>query len=80
MDFLRKYNPHLDWSHNTLLFVLDSHTVAVDASTVPGSIRARLVSASAWLHELRAEPDSDCVLAVLRPCDGQKEGENGIDS
>ena len=80
MDFLRKYNPHVDWSQNTLLFVLDSRTVAVDASTVPGSIRARLVSASAWLRKLRAEPDSDCFLAVVCPCDGQKEGENGIDS
>ena len=80
MDFLRKYNPHVDWSRNTLSFVLDSRTVAVDASTVPGSIRARLVSASAWLRELCAEPDSDCFLVVVRPCDGQKEGENGIDS
>ena len=50
MDFLHKYNPHVDWSRNTLSFVLDSRTVAVDASTVPGSIRARLVSASAWLR------------------------------
>ena len=80
MDFLRKYNPHVDWSRNTLSFVLDSRTVAVDASMVPGSIRARLVSASAWLCELCAEPDLDCFLAVVRPCDGQKEGENGIDS
>ena len=79
MDFLRKYNPHVDWSRNTLSFVVDSRTVAVDASTVPGSIRARLVSTSAWLCELRAEPDSDCFLAVVRPCDGQKEGENAID-
>ena len=78
MDFLRKYNPHVDWSQNTLSFVIDSRTVAVDASTVPGSIRARLVSASAWLRELCAEPDSDCFLAVVHPCDGQKEGENGI--
>ena len=61
-------------------FVLDSCTVAVDASMVLGSIRARLVSASAWLRELCAEPDSDCFLVVVRPCDGQKEGENGIDS
>ena len=80
MDFLRKYNPHVDWSRNTLSFVLDSRTVAVNTSTVPGSIRARLVSASAWLHELRADPDLDCFLAVVCPCDGQKEGENGIDS
>ena len=50
MDFLCKYNPHIDWSRNTLSFVLDSRTVAVDASTVAGSIRARLVSASTWLH------------------------------
>ena len=80
MDFLRKYNLHINWSQNTLSFVLDSCTVAVDASTVPGSIRARLVSASAWLCKLCAEPDPDCFLAVVRPCDGQKEGENGIDS
>ena len=79
MDFLRKYNPHVDWSRNTLSFVLDSRTVAVDASTVPGSIRARLVSASAWLHRLCAEPESDCFLAVVHSCDGQKEGENAID-
>ena len=59
MDFLRKYNPHVNWSRNTLSFVLDSCTVAVDAGTVPGSIRARLVSASAWLRELCAEPDLD---------------------
>ena len=80
MDFLRKYNPHVDWSQNTLSFVLDSRTVAVNASTVPGSIRARLLSASAWLRELRAEPDLDCFLAVVRPCDGHNEGENGINS
>ena len=80
MDFLHKYNPHVDWSRNTLSFVLDSHNVAVDASMVPGSTRARLVSASAWLRKLCAEPDSDCFLVVVRPCDGQKEGENGIDS
>ena len=46
---------------------------------VPGSIHARLVSASAWLCKLCAEPDSDCFLTVVRPCNGQKEGENGID-
>ena len=80
MDFLRKYNPHVDWSRNTLSFVLDSCTVAADTSMVPGSIRARLVSASAWLHELCAEPESGCFLAVVRPCDGKKEGENAIDS
>ena len=80
IDFLRKYNPQVDWSQNTLLFLLDSHTVAVDASTVPGSIRARLVSASTWLCELCAKPDSDCFLAVVRPCNGQKEGGHGIDS
>ena len=80
MDFLRNYNPHVDWSQNTLSFVLDSCTVAVDASMVPGSIRARLVSASAWLCELCVEPDSDCFLVVVHPCDGQKERENGIDS
>ena len=80
MDFLRKYKPHIDWSQNTLSFVLDSRTVGVDTSMVPGLIRAKLVSTSAWLCELCAEPDSDCFLAVVRPCDGQKEGENGIDS
>ena len=80
MGFLRKYNPHVDWSRNTLSFVLDSRTVAVDASMVPGSICARLVSTSAWLRKLCAEPDSDCFLVVVRPCDGQKEKENGIDS
>ena len=80
MNFLQKYNLHIDWSQNTLSFVLDSYTVAVDASTVPGSICARLVSASAWLRELCAQPDLDCFLVVVRPCDGQKEGENGIDS
>ena len=79
MDFLQKYKRHVDWSRNTLSFVLDSHTVAVDASMVLSSIRARLVSASAWLCKLCAEPDSDCFLAVVCPCDSQKEGENGID-
>ena len=79
MDFLGKCNLHVDWSQNTLSFVLDSCTLAVDTSTVPGSIRARLVSASTWLHELCAEPESDCFLVVVRPCDGQKEGENAID-
>ena len=67
MDFLHKYNPHIDWSRNSLLFVLDSCNVAVDASMVPGSIHARLVSASAWLHELRAEPDSDCLFGGGAP-------------
>ena len=79
MNFLRKYNPHIDWPQNFMSFVLDSCTVAVDASTVQGSIRARLVSASAWLCKLHAEPESDC-LVVVRPCDGQKEGETAIDS
>ena len=59
MDFLREYNPHVDWSQNTLLFVFDSRIVAVDTSMVPGSIRARLVSASTWLCKLCAEPDLD---------------------
>ena len=76
MDFLQKYNPHVNWSRNTLLFVLDSCTVAADASTVPGSICVRLVYASAWLCQLCAEPESDCFLVVVHPCDGQKEGEN----
>ena len=80
MELLQKYNPHINWSRNTLSFVLDSRTVAVDASMVPGYIRARLVSANAWLRKLCAEPDLDCFLAVVRPCDGQKEGKIGIDS
>ena len=67
MEFLQKYSSHIDWSQNTLLFILDSRTVAVDASTVPGSIHARLVSASAWLCKLCAEPDLDCFLAVSAP-------------
>ena len=67
MDFLQKYNPQVNWSQNTLSFVLDSCTVAVDASTVPGSICARFVSTSAWLHELCAEPESDCFLVVVCP-------------
>ena len=75
MGFLRKYNPHVDWSQKTLPFVLDSCTVAVDTSMAPGSIHAKLVPASAWLHELCAEPESDCFLVVMHPCDGQKEGE-----
>ena len=79
IDFLQKYNPHVNWSRNTLSFVLDSCTVAVDASTVVGSNLARLVSASAWLRDFCAEPESDCFLVVVRPCDGQKEGENAID-
>ena len=80
MDFLHKYNPHIDWSQNTLLFAVDSCTVAVDASMVPGSICARIISASAWLCELCAEPESDCFLAVVRPCDGQKEGGKATNS
>ena len=80
MDFLQKYNPHIDWSRNTLSFVLDFYTVAIDASMVPGSIRSRLVSAIAWLCELCAEPESYCFLAVVRTCNGQKEGKIAIDS
>ena len=80
MDFLCKYNQHVDWSQNTLSFVLDSRTVAVDASMVPGSIRARLVSTSAWLRKLCAEPASVCFLAMVHPFDGKKDGESGIDS
>ena len=79
MDFLQKYNPHVDWSQNTLSFVLDSCTVAIDVSMVLGSICARLVSASAWLCELCAKPESDCLVVVVHPCDGQKEEENAID-
>ena len=55
LDFLRRYNPDVNWSENTLSFVLDKGSVAVNASTVPRSIRAKLVSARAWLRELRAE-------------------------
>ena len=80
MDFLHKYNPHIDWSQSTLLFAVDSCTVAVDASMVPGSICARILSASAWLCELCAEPELDCFLTVVHPCDGQKQGETAIDS
>ena len=47
---------------------------------VLGSIRARLVSTSAWLCRFHAEPESDCFLAMVHPCDGQKEGETEIDS
>ena len=79
MYFLCKYSPHVDWSQNTLSFVLDSCTVAVDTIMVLGSIHARLVSASAWLRKLHAEPESGCFLVVVRPCDGQNEGGNAID-
>ena len=47
MDFLHKYNPHIDWFQSTLLFAVNSCTVAVDASMVPESICARIISASA---------------------------------
>ena len=40
LDFLRRYNPDVNWSENTLSFVLDNGSVAVNTSTVPGSIRA----------------------------------------
>ena len=40
LDFLRKYNPNVNWSANTLSFSHADGPVTVDASTVPGSIRA----------------------------------------
>ena len=51
----------------------------IDCTTVAGSIKAKLVSARAWLVTLQSEPMATCWLALVRPCDGQKESEGGED-
>ena len=51
----------------------------IDCTTVAGSIKAKLVSARAWLATLQSEPTATCWLALVRPCDGQKESEGGED-
>ena len=41
-----------------------------------------MVSARNWLAALKTEPDATCWIALVRPCDGQKEseGEEKLDS
>ena len=51
----------------------------IDGTTVTGSVKAKLVSARAWLSTLKSEPMATCWLALVRPCDGQKEPEGGED-
>ena len=51
----------------------------IDCTTVAGSIKAKRVSARAWLATLQSEPTATCWLALVRPCDGQKESEGGED-
>ena len=51
----------------------------VDGTTVAGSVKAKLVSARAWLATLQSEPMVTCWLALVRPCDGKKESEGGED-
>ena len=51
----------------------------VDSTTVAGSVKAKLVSARAWLATLQSEPTATCWLALVRSCDGQKEPEGGED-
>ena len=65
IDWLQRFNPNINWSHNTVCFscATDGHVLAVseslepakqvcitvDAASVPGSTKAKLVSANAWL-------------------------------
>ena len=51
----------------------------IDCTTVAGWIKAKLVSARAWLSTLQSEPMATCLLALSRPCDGQKEPEGEED-
>ena len=51
----------------------------IDGTPVAGLIKAKLVSARAWLSTLQYEPMATCWLALVRPCDGQKEPEGGED-
>ena len=51
----------------------------VDCTTVAASVKAKLVSARAWLATLQSEPMATCWLALVRPCEGQKESEGGED-
>ena len=51
----------------------------IDCTTVAGSIKAKRVSARAWLATLQSEPTATCWIALVRPCDGQKESEGGED-
>ena len=88
-------NPRIDWVDNKLCLGCGGSTCALDMSgdadvaarqckvidctTVAGSIKAKLVSAKAWLSTLQSEPMATCWLALVRPCDGQKEPEGGED-
>ena len=49
----------------------------INGTPVIGSIKAKLVSARAWLSALKSELTVACWLALVRPCDGQKEPEGG---
>ena len=51
----------------------------IDCTPVAGSIKAKLVSAKAWLSTLQSKPTATCWLALVRHCDGQKEPEGGED-
>ena len=51
----------------------------MDCSTVAASVKAKLVSGRAWLATLHSDPTATCWLALVRPCDGQKESEGGED-
>ena len=51
----------------------------IDGTTVAGLVKAKLVSARACLSTLQYEPTATCWLALVRPCDGQKEPEGGED-
>ena len=51
----------------------------INCTTVAGSVKAKLIFARAWLTTLQSEPMATCWLALVRPCDGQKESEGGED-
>ena len=88
-------NPRIDWvdnklclgcggQHCTLDVSGDADATApqcklVDCTTVAASVKAKLVSARAWLATLHSDPTATCWLALVRPCDGQKESEGGED-
>ena len=65
IDWLHRFNPSIDWSQNTVCFScakdgcvlaasdslepVEQACITVGAASVPGSTKAKLLSANAWL-------------------------------
>ena len=58
--------------------VTQQHKV-IDCTIVAGSIKVKLVPTKVWLSTIQTEPMVTCWIALVRPCDGQKEPEGWED-